>query len=140
MELMVRSLVVCHSDRSWLSLPIFDNGSIDDLSCLRNYAERTSVPMVSTGYGLNTLHNSHGDVLSAFVASRSEANHLLFLDADVCFFEPDTIGTMVRALDAAPDTFGLGPWPSWDGQTEIPQAARAETPTSATPGCIPAAA
>lgn len=128
MELMLRSLVACHPDQSALSLTIFDNGSTDDMAGLRAYAERIDVPIVASGYRLNTLHNSHGDVLDAFVASHPDVSHFLFLDADVYFVEPDTIGTLVAELEASPDAFGIGPRPSWDGLSEIPQAAREANP------------
>ena len=128
MELMLRSLVACHPERSQLSLTIFDNGSTDDMAELRAYAGRIGVPIVPSGYRLNTLHNSHGDVLDAFVASHPDASHFLFLDADVYFLEPDTIGTLLAELEASPDAFGIGPRLSWDGSTEIPQAAREANP------------
>lgn len=128
MELMLRSLFARHQDLSSLSLTVFDNGSNDDMTGLRGYAQECGVPIVASGFGLNTAHNSHGEVLGRFVLAEPACTHYLLLDADVCFLADDTLGTLLRELEETPDAFGIGPRLSWDGIAEVPQAARDQNP------------
>lgn len=128
MELMLRSLFVRHSAQLPLSLTIFDNGSNDDIGQLRSYAAKMNVPIKPSGFSLATEFNSHGDILRRFVLENPDCTHYLFLDADVCFIETDTIPTMLAELQQASNAFGIGPRMSWDGINEIPPAARHENP------------
>jgi GT2 family glycosyltransferase len=116
-ELMLRSLFAMHPDLPGFSLEVFDNGSTDDTSGLRAAAGRLGVPLTPSGYTLDTLNNSHGDVLRSFVLANPDCDYFLFLDADVVFVQPDTIPAMLRELETQPDAFGAGPRMSWDGQT-----------------------
>jgi hypothetical protein len=117
-ELMLRSLLVSHPSLKELGveLTILDNESEDDRSTLLAAAAGAGVPIAPSGFTTHTQHNSHGEVLRRFVLERPAATHYLFLDADAVFSEPDTLGTMVRELDAAPDdVYAIGarmayPW------------------------------
>ncbi len=128
MELMLRSLFARHAPPLPLALTVLDNGSTDDTGRLRDFAARHDVAFKPSGFPLDTTNNSHGEILSRFVLDHPDASHYLFLDADVCFLEDDTLGTLLRELGDRPDAFGIGPRLSWDGQTEIPQAARDANP------------
>lgn len=128
MELMLRSLFACHSAAPPLNLTIFDNASTDDMSELHKYAATRNVPIIPSGFSLTTAHNSHGDILRRFVLDHPQCTHYLFLDADVCFVETDTISTMLAELERAPQVFGIGPRMSWDGTSEIPSEVRQANP------------
>ena len=114
-ELLLRSLFTTHPALPNFSLRVYDNASSDDTSGLLAYAGQVGVPVLPSGYGLETLNNSHGDVLRTFVLQYPDCDYYLFLDADVVFVQPDTIPTMLRELEAAPDAFGAIPRMSWDG-------------------------
>lgn len=128
MELMLRSLFARHRALPSFTLTVFDNDSTDDTRALRAAAAARGVPIVPSGFGLATEHNSHGDILSRFVQAQAGCTHFLFLDADTCFIEDDTISTLVRELDDHPEAFGIGPRLSWDGVSEVPAEARAANP------------
>jgi hypothetical protein len=129
MELMVRSLFARHRADLPLALTIYDNASTDDSSALRAYAAQRDVPLLPSGFALDSEHNSHGDTLRRFVLEQADCSHYLFLDADVCFVEPNTLDRMLVELDTAPDAFGIGPLMSWDGITPLtPEYALTLTP------------
>jgi len=114
-ELMLRSLYAMHASLPNFSLQVFDNNSTDDLAPLRAFAGQVGVPVVPSGFSIDTQNNSHGDVLRSFVFANPDCDFYLFLDADVVFIQPDTIQGMLRELEAVPDAFGAGPQMSWDG-------------------------
>ena len=120
-ELAMRSLFAFNADVP-IELTIYDNGSTDDVAGLRRAAERWSVPIVPSGFGIESVNNSHGEVLRRFVLDpvNADGTHFLFLDADVCFTRPGTVARLAAALTAAPDAFGAGPHMSWDGETITP--------------------
>jgi hypothetical protein len=128
MELTLRSLFARHSANLALDLTVFDNASTDDMGELRSYAAKMNVPIIPSGYSLTTENNSHGDILRRFVLEHPDCTHYLFLDADVCFIETDTLPTMLAELVRTPMLFGIGPRMSWDGVTEIPIAVRQDNP------------
>ncbi|MEO7910735.1 MAG: hypothetical protein ABIV47_13900 [Roseiflexaceae bacterium] len=128
MELMLRSLFAYHSAELPLSLTIFDNASTDDMQALHEYAANMHVAIVQSGFSLTTEYNSHGDILRRFVLDNPACTHYLFLDADVCFMEADTIPTMLNEVERTPLAFGIGPRMSWDGVNEIPLEVRRENP------------
>jgi hypothetical protein len=128
MELMLRSFFACHPTDLSFDLTVFDNASTDDMTELRNYAAKHTVPIRPSGFSLTTEYNSHGDVLRTFVFNRPDCTHYLFLDADVCFLEHNTILTMLAELDQTPGLFGIGPRMSWDGISEIPSQVRHDNP------------
>ncbi len=128
MELMLRSLFACHPAGLSMSLTVYDNASTDDVRELRRYAALREIPIVASGFTLHTANNSHGEILRRFVLANPDCTHYLFLDADTCFVQENTILTMLRELDAAPTGFGIGPRMSWDGVTEIPAAVRTGNP------------
>jgi hypothetical protein len=128
MELMLRSLFACHAGDLPLALTIFDNASTDDMQALRRYAASVNVSIVPSGFSLTTAHNSHGETLRRFVLEQPDCTHYLFLDADVCFVEANTLSTMLAELAQTPDAFGIGPRLSWDGVNEIPDEVRRANP------------
>jgi hypothetical protein len=128
MELMLRLLFACHPKEMHLSLTVFDNQSTDDTSELFAYAARANVPIMQSGWSLQTHGNSHGNILRRFVLNHPDCSHYLFLDADVVFIQPNTIQTMIDELERAPDAFGIGSCMSWDGVNDIPAVIREENP------------
>lgn len=52
----------------------------------------------------------------------------LFLDAGVCFAQPNTIHTLLAEVARAPAALGIGPRLSWDGIAEIPPQTRQANP------------
>lgn len=119
-ELMLRSLFAMHPGASYLSLRVFDNESTDDTSGLRAFAAQVGVPVLPSGFSLETEWNSHGDVLRTFVLENPHCDYYLFLDSDVVFVQPETIPGMLRELQSVPDAFGAGATQSWDGLQPIP--------------------
>jgi hypothetical protein len=128
MELMLRSLFARHPAGLNLSLTVVDNASTDELSELTTYAASKGILVVQSGFTTDTVNNSHGEILSRFVLDHPDGTHYLFLDADVCFLEDNTLGTMLDELENSPDAFGVGPRMSWDGVDEIPEDARRANP------------
>jgi hypothetical protein len=128
MELMLRSLFATHGDAPPLAIVVLDNASEDDTAPLRAFAAARGVPIEPSGFTTRTARNSHGDVLRRFVLDRPDCDYYLFLDADVCFVEPDTVPTMLAELEAAEDAFGVGARQSWDGLVEIPAEVRRANP------------
>lgn len=116
-ELAIRSLFVQNPGLD-LSLTVYDNDSTDDRSGLLAAAAAHDVEVCRSGFPVDTAGNSHGETLSRF-ALETEADYLLFLDADICFTRPGTIESLVTALENTPDAFGAGPRMSWDGETEM---------------------
>jgi hypothetical protein len=114
-ELMLRSLFATHADRSNLSVRVYDNASGDDGTGLRSFAAKMNVPVLSSGFTLDSAYNSHGDVLRTFVLENPACDYYLFLDADTVFVQADTIPRMLQELQAATDAFGAVPRMSWDG-------------------------
>lgn len=121
MELMLRSLFAQKTVAA-PALTVFDNDSEDDTEPLRRYAARMRVPIVPSGFTTHTPNNSHGEILRRFVLdpARTGCDYLLFLDADVCFTQPDTLRRLLDAVGADAAAFGAGPRMSWDGETELP--------------------
>jgi hypothetical protein len=128
MELMLRSLFAHHPGQLDLSLSVLDNASTDDMSELKAYVQSKGLSIEQTGFTTNTRNNTHGEILGKFVLDHPDCTYYLFLDADVCFLEDNTIGTMLQELEDREDVFGIGPRMSWDGAVEIPPDARKENP------------
>jgi hypothetical protein len=121
MELMLRSLLTKHPSSLDLSVTVFDNASQDDMTELKAYTASEQIPIVQSGFTTKTENNSHGEVLSRFVLGHHDCTHYLFLDADVCFMENNTLNVMLDELEEKVDVFGIGPRMSWDGINEIPK-------------------
>lgn len=119
-ELMLRSLFAMHSNLN-ISLTIYDNASKDDMSGLRTYAESKGIPIIQSGFNTELPNNSHGAVLNKFVLEHPECTYYLFLDADVCFIENNTVNKMMEELEEKKNVFGIGPRLSWDGKKEMPE-------------------
>ena len=128
MELMLRSLFARHTPALDLAVTVFDNTSQDDMTELQAYATSQQIPLVQSGFTTQTEHNSHGEVLQRFVQEHPDCTHYLFLDADVCFLEENTLDVMLAELENRDDVFGIGPRMSWDGVNEIPDEARKANP------------
>ncbi len=128
MELMLRSLFVQHPAKLPMSLTIMNNASDDDTTTLVEYAASQGISVTPSGYAIRTQNNSHGEILRNFVLTHPGCSHYLFLDADVCFVEENTLGTMLVELEQATTAFAIGPRFSWDGKTEIPLSVRQTNP------------
>lgn len=118
-ELMLRSLFARHPSNLDLSITVLDNGSQDGMTELEAYARAKGIPVISSGYEIKTKWNSHGEVMRKFVLEHPDCTYYLFLDADVCFLQDDTIPIMVQELEQAPSAFGIAPRISSNGETEI---------------------
>lgn len=127
-ELMVRSLLAHHSPDMPISLTVYDNASQDNTDDLQKLLESKQIPFRQSGFTTETMNNSHGEVLQRFVLENPDCTHYLFLDADVCFIEDNTLAAMMDELHAQPNAFGIAPLMSWDGKTEILQATNQENP------------
>jgi GT2 family glycosyltransferase len=121
-ELALRSLFATHPQLPSIAVTILDNDSTDDIAPLRRFAASRGIAFLPSGQPFVTPVNSHGDALRAFVLAHPQGTHYLFLDADVCFVQPDTLNTMLAELDAAPDAFAVQARTTWDGETESPNA------------------
>lgn len=121
-ELAIRSLFVQNPGVD-ATLTVYDNDSTDDRSGMLRAAERHNVAVYPSGFPTTTAGNSHGEVLSRFVLdSRNEtADHLLFLDADICFTRAGSLGLLADALRDNAEVFGVGPRMSWDGRNPMPE-------------------
>lgn len=117
-ELAVRSLFAQNPGLD-LTLTVYDNDSTDDRSGLLAAAAAHGVEVRRSGFPIGTTGNSHGETLRRFVLE-TDADYLLFLDADICFTQPGTIAALLAALEQDPDAFGAGPRMSWDGETPMP--------------------
>jgi hypothetical protein len=128
MELMLRSLAAHHGPELGLAVTVADNASTDDTTRLAAYTRRLGIPLVPSGFTTASPHNSHGEVLSQFVLAHPACTHYLFLDADVCFLEDNTLQTMLDELNGTEAAFGIGARMSWDGVTEVPEEVRRSNP------------
>ncbi len=104
-DLMLRSLIARHPDRSDLDVVLLDSGArdLDRLS----WAERHGIRIQPTGYPLEVPVTSHGEILRDAVLAEPDCAAYLFVDADVCFVTDDTIGALAAELDADPDLFAV---------------------------------
>lgn len=118
-ELMLRSLFVHHPGGLDLGITVLDNGSQDERGELEAYARQKDIPIVPSGYGLQTKWNSHGEILRKFVLDHPDCRYYLFLDADTCFIQDDTLNTMVGELKQESSVFGISPRLSSNGENEI---------------------
>jgi hypothetical protein len=127
-ELMLRSYFATHDRNLPVQFTLYDNASTDGTDTLRACLKANNIQFIQTGFSTSTKNNSHGEILRRFVLEHIQCSHFLFLDADVCFTQQDTLATMLRELEIDENAFGIGPRMSWDGKTEIPTEARIENP------------
>jgi hypothetical protein len=127
-ELMLRSYFATHDRNLPVHFTLYDNASTDGTDDLTQYLNANSILFIQSGFSTTTKNNSHGEILRRFVLEHAQCSHFLFLDADVCFTQQNTLTTMLGELEADKNAFGIGPRMSWDGKTEIPAEARAENP------------
>src|SRR5829696_4381396 len=95
---------------------------------LKAFVQSRGLCIAQTGFTTNTKNNSHGEILRNFVLNHPNCTHYLFLDADICFLEDNTIGVLLQELEERDNAFGIGPRMSWDGIEEIPLDARKDNP------------
>jgi hypothetical protein len=102
-ELLVRTLFLTNDpDTLDCALSVLDNASDDaQLPALTSYLATYNIALQQTGFDTGIAVEKHGAALRAFVLNHPHYTHYLFLDSDIWFVEPDTIGTMLRELDAA---------------------------------------
>lgn len=120
-ELMLRSLFATHAPDLNLAVTLYDNASTDDTRELMAFAGRKGVTVIQSGFTTDEENNSHGELLRRFVLENPACDYYLFLDADVCFIQPDTLPRIIAELEQHPDAFGAGPRMSWDGETPYPK-------------------
>lgn len=120
-ELMLRSLFATHPDLPSQNVRVFDNQSTDDMSGMLAFTAQAGVPVQPSGFSLDTVNNSHGDIMRTFVLDTPRCDYYLFLDADVVLVQKDTIAGLMAALNADPGAFGAGPSMSWDGEQPYTQ-------------------
>ncbi len=108
MELMLRSFFATHLSQLNCSIAIYDNGSDDDEG-VAGVCGHQEHPIIQSGYRIESKSNSHGEILRRFVLDTPDCTHYLFLDADICFLEQNTIGLMLTELDQDAGAFGIGP-------------------------------
>lgn len=102
-ELMLRSFFATHASDLPITFTIYDNASQDDIANLRAYTEHMGIRLLPSGFPLDApVGNSHGEILRRFVREHPVCTHYLFLDADICFLEPNTIAEMLAELEQAP--------------------------------------
>lgn len=118
-ELMLRSLFARHPSSLDISVTVLDNNSQDDKASLEAYASVRAIPVLPSGYGLKTKWNSHGEILRKFVLECPDCAYYLFLDADTCFLQDETIPAMLQELEQDPTAFGIAPRLSSNGENEI---------------------
>ena len=115
-ELCLRTLRARNRDLDRdLAVTVVDNHSTDDgleelvaaVHELGATFERSRLPLQTATV------NAHGDVLRDFVRTHPNADHYLFLDADIAFVEPDTVATMRTELDADPTLWAVQARFSW---------------------------
>jgi hypothetical protein len=123
-ELLIRSLKATHNRSLEIALTVLDNDSSDDMTSLRDCCAQYDIPLLPSGLTTKTKRNSHEEILTRFVLQRPASSHYLFLDADVCFLEPNTVGQMLIHLKNDPDLFAVGVRQSWDGVEEVPEDSR----------------
>jgi hypothetical protein len=104
-DLMLRSLIASHADRSMIDILLLVSGS-RDLDRLA-WADRYGVRVRSSGYPLDVPVTTHGEILRDAVLAEPECDAYLFVDADVCFVAEDTIGRLSAELVADPDMFAI---------------------------------
>lgn len=120
-ELMLRSLNAFNISGLKIDITIMDNASDDDgLTDLQAYAKVCGIPICQSGFTTKSELNSHGEVLSRYVLSHEKADYYLFLDADICFIQPDTINMMLDLLKSNNHLFAVGTRQTWDADAEIP--------------------
>lgn len=119
-ELCLRSLFATHLETLDIAVTVMDNQSQDDTSALRAYTADQTIPFVQTGFTTESVNNTHGEVLRAFVLSHPDPQYYLLLDTDICFLQTDTLLTMQNELDADPNLFAMQPRMTVNGIDELP--------------------
>ncbi|MFH1024364.1 MAG: hypothetical protein V1809_13375 [Planctomycetota bacterium] len=122
-ELLLRSFYDKHAVPLDVSMTVLDNNSEDDMSMLESYASQKSIAIVKTRWNTRTETNTHGEVLREFVLTHPNCEHYLFLDADACFCEENTVHAMMDELEKNEDVFGVQARMSWDGVNPVPEDA-----------------
>jgi hypothetical protein len=104
-DLMLRSLITQHQDRSLIDVLLLDSGSrdLDRLS----WAEEYGIRVRPSGYPLDVPVTTHGEILRDAVLAEPDCDAYLFVDTDGCFVAEDTIGRLAGELTADPGLFAV---------------------------------
>lgn len=105
-DLLLRSLVAHHEDRSAIDVLLLNNGPDDDLGRL-DWSKQYGVRIRPSGYPLEAEVTTHGEVLRDAVLAEPDCDAYLFVDSDVCFTSDNTIGVMADELTADPELFAV---------------------------------
>lgn len=104
-ELLIRSFVRHHPDRSGLRLLLLDNDSpgFERLAGL----SVDGVEIRPSGYGLDHQVVTHGEIVAAAILEHPDNDAYLLLDSDVCFRADNTIGRIAEELACDATVFGV---------------------------------
>src|SRR5438045_9001824 len=99
-ELMLRTLFATNDLSGFnFEMNVLDNKSAPTaLPALSEYLTSHGISLTATGGRYYVAAEQHGAALTDFIARRPDPTHYLFLDADMWFIEPNTIGTMLTEL------------------------------------------
>ena len=104
-ELMLRTLFLTNDARELnLTISVLDNSSREaQRAQLQKYTAPLGITITPTGFPHYIAAEQHGSALTDFVRTNADCSHYLFLDSDMWFIEPNTIATMLRELESAPN-------------------------------------
>jgi hypothetical protein len=118
-ELLLRSLLAHHRDRTELSILVLDNGSGEQERL--EWARDHGVEIRQSGYSLDAPVTTHGEILRDAVLAMPGCDAYLFVDSDVCFVADNTIEGMAKELSDEPGLFAVQAiWSHEDGSTYDP--------------------
>jgi hypothetical protein len=106
-ELMLRSLFATHKPEPGISITIMDNNSTDNMDILKNYADGKEISIIRSGYSIDSSINTHGEILRQFVLTRPNCKYYLFLDTDICFYQDNTINTMLEEIECKKNAYAV---------------------------------
>lgn len=113
-DLMLRSLIAHHPDRSKIDILLLHTGE-DDLGRLA-WTERHGVRIRPTGYPIEVPVTTHGEILRDAVLAEPDCDAYLFVDSDVAFNRDDTIDHLAADLANDPSLFAVqATWLAPDG-------------------------
>jgi hypothetical protein len=115
-DLLLRSLVAHHTDRSQIDVLLLDSESAE-LERL-DWATRHGVEIQQSGYGVEVPVTTHGEILRDAVLAKPDCDAYLLVDSDVCFVADRTIQTMGAELFADPALFAVRAlWQGWGDES-----------------------
>ncbi|GAB3400693.1 hypothetical protein [Flindersiella endophytica] len=115
-DLLLRSLVAHHADRSQIDVLLLDSQS-PDLERL-DWARRLGIEVEPSGYALDVPITTHGEILRDGILAKAGCDAYLLVDSDVCFLTDNTIQAMAAELSADPKLFAVRAlWQGWGDES-----------------------